>query len=86
MTLAIPSSLSIAAPAAANPSPTPAAAPVAQPVPQNIQVSADTVTLTEAQQVYQLYDHGQTVTQIAISLNLPIESVNSYLGISTSTS
>ncbi len=86
MTLSISDSLTIAAPAAANPSPTPAAAPAAQPAPQNIQVSADTVTLTEAQHVYQLYDHGQTVTQIAISLNLPVESVNNYLGISTSTS
>ena len=84
MTLAISSTLSIAAPAADS-SPAPAV-PVPQPVAQNIVVSADTVTLTEAQHVYQLYDHGQTVTQIAVSLNLPVESVNNYLGISTSTS
>lgn len=51
--------------------------------PQNISSSADTVTLSVAQQVYQLYDQGQSVSQIADSLSLPVESVDSFLGITT---
>jgi DNA-binding NarL/FixJ family response regulator len=44
---------------------------------------ADTVRLTEAQQVYQLYNQGQKISQIASALNLSVESVNNYLGITT---
>jgi len=59
----------------------------ATPAPQKVQqttkaASADTVTLTEAQQVYQLYNQGNTVTQIATSLSLSVDLVNNYLGIS----
>jgi len=43
--------------------------------------SGDTVTLTVAQQVYQLYNKGQEVSQIATTLSLPVRSVNNYLGI-----
>jgi DNA-binding CsgD family transcriptional regulator len=43
--------------------------------------AGDTVQLSEAQQVYQLYNHGQTVSQIASNLSLTVELVNSYLGI-----
>jgi DNA-binding NarL/FixJ family response regulator len=32
--------------------------------------------------VYQLYNQGQQVSQIAASLSLPVETVNNYLGIS----
>jgi DNA-binding NarL/FixJ family response regulator len=61
----------------------------AAPAPQKVQqparsASADTVTLTEAQQVYQLHNQGHTVTQIATSLSLSVELVNNYLGISVS--
>lgn len=46
--------------------------------------SGDTVTLTEAQQVYALYTQGQTVSQIASTLSLPVNQVNDYLGITSS--
>lgn len=39
----------------------------------------DTVQLSEAQQVYQLYNQGQTVSQIASSLSLSVSEVNIYL-------
>jgi DNA-binding NarL/FixJ family response regulator len=45
--------------------------------------SSDTVQLTEAQQVYQLYNQGYQVTQIASSLSLSVAAVNSYLNISS---
>jgi DNA-binding NarL/FixJ family response regulator len=44
---------------------------------------SDTVQLTEAQQVYQLYNQGYPVTQIASSLSLTVAAVNSYLNISS---
>jgi DNA-binding NarL/FixJ family response regulator len=43
------------------------------------------VQLTEAQQVYQLSNQGRTVPQIANTLSLSEDQVNSYLGISNST-
>jgi DNA-binding NarL/FixJ family response regulator len=42
------------------------------------------VQLTQAQQVYQLYNQGQTVSQIALSLRLTAEAVNLDLGITGS--
>jgi DNA-binding NarL/FixJ family response regulator len=42
------------------------------------------VRLSESQQVYQLYNQGQQVSQIATSLSLPVETVNNYLGITAS--
>ena len=42
------------------------------------------VKLTEAQQVYQLNNQGQTVPQIANALSLSVEEVNNYLGINGS--
>jgi DNA-binding CsgD family transcriptional regulator len=47
------------------------------------QIAADTVQLTEAQQVYQLYNQGQRVSQIASSLSLSQAAVNGYLNLST---
>jgi DNA-binding NarL/FixJ family response regulator len=44
----------------------------------------DTVQITEAQQVYQLYNQGQQVSQIAQTLSLSVDQVNSYLNISNS--
>jgi DNA-binding NarL/FixJ family response regulator len=43
-----------------------------------------TVQLSEAQQVYQLYNQGQQVSQIAATLNLSVAAVNTYLGIANS--
>jgi hypothetical protein len=37
------------------------------------------------QQVYQLYTQGQRVSQIASSLRLSVDAVNTYLGISGTT-
>jgi DNA-binding NarL/FixJ family response regulator len=78
MSVSISSSLSTASLAAANSSSTSAAAQSQQ---QNTDQSAYTVRLTEAQQVYQLYNNGQQVSQIATRLSLPVSAVNNYLGI-----
>ena len=43
--------------------------------------TSDVVQLTLAQQVYQLYNQGQRVSQIASSLNLTEAEVNSYLAL-----
>jgi DNA-binding NarL/FixJ family response regulator len=61
----------------------------ATPAPQKVQqpvrtATADAVTLTAAQQVFQLYNQGNTVTQIATSLSLSVDLVNNYLGINAS--
>jgi DNA-binding NarL/FixJ family response regulator len=79
MSIAISSALSTIQVAAAN---SPSAAQTAAPA-QPVTSSSDTVTLTEAQQVFQLYTQGQTVTEIASSLSLTVDLVNSYLGISS---
>jgi DNA-binding NarL/FixJ family response regulator len=60
-------------------------APAARPQPQPAaSTSGDTVQLTEAQQVYQLYNQGQRVSQIASSLSLTQAAVNGYLNLNTS--
>ncbi|HVI07781.1 MAG TPA: hypothetical protein VND65_05755 [Candidatus Binatia bacterium] len=56
-----------------------------QPPPPPRQAE-DTIQLTQAEQVYQLYNQGQRVTQIANSLSLPVAAVNNYLGITNSNS
>jgi hypothetical protein len=66
--------------AAANSSSTSAAAHNPQPTINN---TADTVHLSASQQVYQLYNQGQSVSQISTSLSLPVAIVNTYLGISS---
>ncbi|HZW81643.1 MAG TPA: hypothetical protein VFF50_14305 [Candidatus Deferrimicrobiaceae bacterium] len=81
MSISISSSLStasLAATSASNSSATSAAARNPQPTINN---SGDTVKLSESQQVYQLYNQGQAVSQIATALSLPVEIVNNYLGI-----
>jgi DNA-binding CsgD family transcriptional regulator len=55
------------------------------PRTQPVFVPPDHVNLSETQQVYQLYNQGQRIEQIAASLNLTVEAVNSYLNISNST-
>ena len=82
MTISISNSLAVASSAVANASSNAAPAPRPQPAPNN---AAYTVTLTEAQQVYQLYNQGQQVSQIATSLSLTVEAVNSYLGVTSTT-
>jgi DNA-binding NarL/FixJ family response regulator len=73
------SSLYLAAQSTANT--TAAAAPAARPQPV-ANAGGDTVQLTEAQQVYQLYNQGQRVSQIAANLSLTQAAVNSYLNLS----
>ena len=67
-----------------------ASSPGAQAQPevqtQNSQSGSDTVELSEAQQVYQLYNQGLPIQQIATNLSLSVAVVNSYLNISGSSS
>jgi DNA-binding NarL/FixJ family response regulator len=81
MGLTISSAVSTVAAAAANSPATSPAARTPQPTTKN---SGDTVRLSESQQVYQLYNQGQQVSQIATALRLPVELVNNYLGITAS--
>ena len=81
MSTSISSVLLNAPSAAANPSANQAPAPKPQPVAN---AATDTVQLTEAQRVYQLYNQGQKVSQIASSLSLTQAAVNGYLSLSTS--
>jgi DNA-binding NarL/FixJ family response regulator len=83
MSISISSSVPITSLAAGNATTNSVAAQNTQPVQQTTARPADTVTLTLAQQVYQLYNQGQRVSQIATSLRLPVETVNNYLGITT---
>jgi len=78
---AIPSVAAAPASADGRPALNPPTAQQPQP-PANPQT--DTVQLTEAQQVYQLYNQGRQVPQIADSLGLPVAAVNSYLNLSSS--
>lgn len=72
-----PVAASVASNQASAPAPTPKVQPVAK-------AGVDTVQLTVAQQVYQLYNQGQQVSQIATSLSLSESQVNSYLNVSGS--
>jgi DNA-binding NarL/FixJ family response regulator len=83
MSISVSSALATAS-VAATPS-TSTAQRVQQPTNQQTANSADTVKLTEAQQVDQLYNQGQAVSQIASNLSLTVSAVNSYLGNSGST-
>jgi DNA-binding NarL/FixJ family response regulator len=55
-----------------------------KPVQPPAHVSEDTIRLTAAQQVYQLYNQGQTVSQIASNLRLSVAVVNGYLNLPNS--
>jgi hypothetical protein len=79
MGLSVSNSLSIASQAAANQPSAAAPRATAQPTTNNQQ---DTVKLSSAQQVEQLYNQGQSVPQISTSLSLAQNVVNLYLGIS----
>lgn len=56
------------------------------PAPQPLQAAAnaagDTIQLSEAQRVYQLYNQGLPVSEIADSLSLSVAAVNHYLNLS----
>ena len=80
MSISISSALSVASVAATNSTPEPAP----QPAPQPANNPGDTVKLTEAQQVFNLYTQGQSVPEIATNLELTVSAVNSYLGLSSS--
>jgi DNA-binding NarL/FixJ family response regulator len=89
MSISIPNSFPTTQPATPNAAPSSGAAQnarAAQPVQQSAARQTDTVTLTEAQQVYQLYNQGQQVPQIATNLRLSVSAVDNYLGINNSTS
>jgi DNA-binding NarL/FixJ family response regulator len=77
--MSISISPAVASLAAANPSPNRAAA---QRVQQPANNGGDTIKLTVSQQVSQLYNQGQTVSQIATALSLAVSAVNNYLNIS----
>jgi DNA-binding NarL/FixJ family response regulator len=84
MSISVSSALATASVGANSPS-TATAQRVQQPTNQQTASSADTVRLTEAQQVYQLYNQGRAVSQIASNLSLTENAVNGYLGNSGST-
>ncbi len=86
MSISISGALSTATAAAANTSPNTAETtrnpqPQPQPTANN---TGYTVQLSEVQQVYQLYNQGQQVPQIATALSLSVSAVNNYLGITNS--
>lgn len=81
MSISISNSLTPAAFSAASATTNVAAA---QTVQQPANNSAYVVRLSEAEQVYQLSNQGQSVPQIATSLSLSVAAVNSYLGVSNS--
>ncbi len=78
-------SLSISAAASTQPASTPAPAPAPTMQPAQPQVSVDTVTLSQSAQVLQLNQQGQLPQQIASSLGIPLSTVDSDLGIASST-
>jgi DNA-binding NarL/FixJ family response regulator len=83
MSISLSSALSTATVAAANSSSNVGPAvqnAAARPQPTSNQAGYR-VELSEAQQVYQLYNQGQQIRQIAETLNLSVGVVNSYLGV-----
>ena len=79
MSISILSSVSLAPVVSPNASSGAETAPNLQQPTTN---SRDTITLSASQQVYQLYNQGLSVAQIASSLSLPVGTVNNYLNIS----
>jgi hypothetical protein len=65
----------------ANAASTAANGQAAQAPPPKVNSGGDTVQLTVAQQVYQLYNQGQKVSEIASALSLSVAAVNSYLNL-----
>jgi DNA-binding CsgD family transcriptional regulator len=83
MNISISSALSSASLGAESAFSTSNSPPKTQPVPNDVPY---TVQLTAAQRVYNLYNQGNTVSQIASSLDLSVELVNSFLNISNNKS
>jgi DNA-binding NarL/FixJ family response regulator len=84
MSIAISNSLATATASPATPSNSSntAAAPKLQPATND---QADLFQLTTAEQAQQLYSQGHTVPQIASTLNLSAQAVDTYLNISNAT-
>jgi DNA-binding NarL/FixJ family response regulator len=74
-------STSLSIPPAAVPSEPATAAAASRPQP--VFIPPDRVSLSETEQVYQLYNQGQRVTQIAEALSLSVSAVNSYLNLAS---
>jgi DNA-binding NarL/FixJ family response regulator len=84
MSASISSALSTASVAAANFSSNAARTPQPQRQPEQqptVNNTGYTLQLSEAQQVYQLYNQGQGIPQIATALNLSVSVIDNYLGI-----
>jgi DNA-binding NarL/FixJ family response regulator len=83
MSASISSALSTASVTAANLSSNTARTSQSQRQPEQPAVNNTgyIVQLSEAQQVYQLYNQGQPVPQIATALNLSVSEIDNYLGI-----
>jgi DNA-binding NarL/FixJ family response regulator len=82
MSISVSNSLSTESLAAANSSSDASPAPKTQAATN---ATTDTIKLSESQQIHQLYNEGQKVSQIAFNLNITVEAVNSYLGIRNAT-
>ncbi len=82
MSFSISTSLSTTATSAASNAPS---SPTPAPKTQPVYIPPDTVQLSETQQVYQLYNQGQKVPQIAATLSLTEDAVDNYLNILAST-
>ena len=80
MVTSISSAFSSPSPAESASSSAPATINPVVKTPNN--TAEDTVELTAAQQVYNLYNAGQTVSQISFTMHLSVGVVNGYLGIS----
>jgi DNA-binding NarL/FixJ family response regulator len=78
-------SLSISATLPTQPAIAPSLPPTATKQTLQPQQSADTVTLSQSGQVLQLNQQGQQPPQIALTLGIPLSTVDSYLGITAST-
>jgi hypothetical protein len=64
---------------------TPARAPLATKQTPQPEPSADTVTLSQSAQVIQLNQQGQSPSQVAEDLGIPVSTVDSDLGIVATT-
>jgi hypothetical protein len=77
MAISIPSSFAASSSIASTSPSTPAPVQATQGAPSD----ADTVKLSQAAQVHLLKQQGQSLTQIASNLSIPITTVDGYLGI-----
>jgi hypothetical protein len=81
MAISIPSSLAASSSIASTSPSTPAPTQTTPSVP----AAADTVKLSQDAQVHLLKQQGQSLSQIASNLSIPIATVDGYLGITVPT-